>query len=552
MLELNKDGYDENGFNEKGIHKDTNTRYDTEGYDYKGYDENGFNKYGYNRDGNRRFSDTSKRGIIRYNRKAPNEKNDNVFDHNGTNARGFRMNGNNIFKVEGGKGKTDRRGFNFKGINIETGTKYNKYGHDAYGYNKEGFNEYGFNEEGIHEITGTEYDVDGFNKDRINKRGFFKNGINIETDTKYDKDGFDFRGKYQGKCRYSEKTGLDYKGFNKEGIHKDTNTRFNPEGYDVDGYNELGYNNKGFDCLGINNKGINKKTGKIDKRILFALEFIESNLTMPQFSKIKRIPLKELEVMIEEIRKSPLISAKIDERLKENQDIYLGVMKAKKNKLISGEFSIKEDIDDIKEVLRFANEIERETILEILIKEAINGDISIFDYKDIFGIKEINSKLPQKIIDQLNLVRMELISKDNNVIREFSRKVHEEISRIEKYIPIYIPGEKESLGYSKNGEIKMTEITNEHRNMSKEYLKSIDEFICNKTMQETLLKIVKGEITEETIERLNSERKLKKLRNETTKLDETIEIYKEVNESKKGFIKGDAKSKDDDNQTPNL
>ena len=58
--------------------------------------------------------------------------------------------------------------------------------------------------------------------------------------------------------------------------------------------------------------------------------------------------------------------------------------------------------------------------------------------------------------------------------------------------------------------------------MAKQYLKATGEFICNKTMQATLMKIVKGELDLEKIERAKKERKLKDLQNEEAQLDELI------------------------------
>ena len=48
--------YDKDGFNEKGIHRDTGDKYNLKGFDKYGYDRDGYNEYGYdwhgyNRDG---------------------------------------------------------------------------------------------------------------------------------------------------------------------------------------------------------------------------------------------------------------------------------------------------------------------------------------------------------------------------------------------------------------------------------------------------------------------------------------------------------------------
>ncbi len=47
--------YDDNGFAPNGIHKDTGTIYNTEGFNREGYDESGFNNIGVDINGNTRY-----------------------------------------------------------------------------------------------------------------------------------------------------------------------------------------------------------------------------------------------------------------------------------------------------------------------------------------------------------------------------------------------------------------------------------------------------------------------------------------------------------------
>jgi hypothetical protein len=113
--------YDEAGFGEDdGLHRDTGTMFNPEGFDCdgrddEGYDVNGYNESGFNRDG--------------INRRTGNE-----------------------FDIYG---------------HTEDGSRYNEDGYDCNGYDEEGYNEEGYDSEGfdsdgIHCDTGTEYNEDGY------------------------------------------------------------------------------------------------------------------------------------------------------------------------------------------------------------------------------------------------------------------------------------------------------------------------------------------------------------------------------------------------------
>ena len=67
-----------------------------------------------------------------------------------------------------------------------------------------------------------------------------------------------------------------------------------------------------------------------------------------------------------------------------------------------------------------------------------------------------------------------------------------------------------------------------YQEMARQYLRATDEFICNKTMQTTLMKIVKGEITIAHIERAKKERKLRGLQQEDQELAELIQYSEQI------------------------
>lgn len=130
--------YDENGFDDEGINKITQTKYDKDGYD-----KNRLDKYGFNKEGIHKITQTQ-------------------FDENGFD-----------------KERLDKNGFDDKGIHKITQTTY-----DDNGFNKERLDKNGFNKEGVHKFTQTQYDekgfdINGFNKNNINKNGCFRTELNI-------------------------------------------------------------------------------------------------------------------------------------------------------------------------------------------------------------------------------------------------------------------------------------------------------------------------------------------------------------------------------------
>ena len=481
-----KEGYNKTGFNRKGIHKETGTEYNPEGYDKDGYRINGYDGKGYDREG--------------FNREGYNL---NGYDREGYDREGY-----------------NREGFNREGINRITKNRfdffgYDKDGYDKYGYsrhdgyNRNGFDRRGFNREGIHKGTGTEYDFGG-----LDKNGFDKKGIHIETKRKYDRKGF------------------DKNGFNKDGIHKETETEYDTEGYNIRGYDEQGYNRKGhhiegyddegydrngFDRNGVNREGINRKTGIKDDRVEFAEEFISYGKSIEEFARYRQIPIEQVKAMLDEIRTSAIVKERLDGVLARNANRFLGTVKTKKEQLLSGKIAIR-DVKGIDNILKLCNPEERKKVNEMLIMGIATHEISVLQYKDIFGIKEINSSLPQEIIMQIESLKRS--------VGPLAREFYKEMNRMKSYKAPYIPSERETLGYMEkptDKKPKMVTITDEHRDMARQYLRATDEFICNKTMQVTLMKIVKGEIGIEQIQRAQKESELRSLQQEDGELGELIE-----------------------------
>ncbi len=130
--------YDANGFNDAGIHQETGTRYDPNGYDKDGYNSNGYDKDGYAGNG---------------------------YDKDGYDKDGYAGNG---YDEDG----------------------YDKDGYDSNGYDKDGFNAAGFDTEARHRETGEIYNPAGYDINGYDKNGFNAEGINRATGMIYDRYGY--------------------------------------------------------------------------------------------------------------------------------------------------------------------------------------------------------------------------------------------------------------------------------------------------------------------------------------------------------------------------
>lgn len=337
----------------------------------------------------------------------------------------------------------------------------------------------------------------------------------------YDKNGFDKEG-YNKNC------------FNRERIHKETGTKYNPEGFDIDGYNEEGYNQRGYDINSINKEGINQYTGQKDERIQFAEEFIATGKSIEQFAKDRNMKIEEVRIKIENIRNSPCISGRLDDAFRKNSNKFVGTVKTKKDQLLDGKISIKE-VKNINIILRFCSEEESQKITELLIKSVATHAVSILEYRNIFGIEKISPSLPNDIIKNITKLSGTVKNSQNKDIRMLTREIYKESDRIKGYNAPYKPEIGEAMGYFEkptDKQPKRVEITDEHREMAKQYLIANDEFICKKTMGSTLMKIVKGEIDDKILERSKKEKELRSLQRKDKELDEVINMAEKVIEEK--------------------
>ncbi|MGI9255943.1 MAG: hypothetical protein ACR2PY_03310, partial [Salinispira sp.] len=210
--------YDANGFNDAGIHQDTGTRYDPNGYDKDGYAGNSYDKDGYNAAG---------------------------YDIDGYNADGYDAEGynRNGYKAD----SYNAAGFNADG-NHRNGTKYNPEGYDVNGYDKNGFNT-----EGKHRDTGMEYNLYGYGKDGYNAAGFNADG-NYRDGTKYNPESYDEQGYDEDGFNVDgyDINGYDKNGFNAEGINRATGMISDRYGYAKNGYTAAGDHRDDFILAAVN------------------------------------------------------------------------------------------------------------------------------------------------------------------------------------------------------------------------------------------------------------------------------------------------------------
>ena len=555
--------YDDRKWNSKHINKTTNTYFDEDGYDFQGYDIDGFDKDGYNRRG--------------FNKKGIHRDTGMKYDKRGYDIN-YRDRKGRFRKVT-----LDNNGFNSNNIHILTGTRFgpdgfNKEGYDKEGYDRDGYNRLGYDRQG--------YDRDGidkfgFNKDGISaawgydKEGYYPNGFNFKTKinkytgTQYDKDGYDINGynangiDREGFNRFGrDKDGYFRNGFNNSGIHKDTKTAFNPDGisahgfkkdgtnvetctlfdrfgFDIEGYDENGFNKdgydregydvKGFNKFGINREGINKETGEKDSRVLLAEEFINYGKSINEFALAKTMNPTKLHSLISQVRNLPFLKPKIDEILNRNSKNYLAVLKKKKQNIFSGKLLLR-DTSNVEDILNICSEDEKHKLEAMIVEEISSHSLGIMQYVRMFNLKPANSKTIDKIDAKINAQIYKVTHNKKYFPGNSAMQLRKEQARLNVYKTPYKPSENEKVGYMKNPNDRqpvMFSITDEHRQMAKEYLNSIDEYICGKTMRDAFFKIAKGELNQDIINRLKKESKLREAIIESNDLDLLIDASRE-------------------------
>ena len=160
--------YDDRGFDEDGIHRETGMLRDAQGFNRDGYDGSGFDRDGYDRDGYTW----------------------NGFDRNGKHRDTGEEADNDGFtrELDRPADGTDFNGWYPDGTHEETGTKYNEAGFDRDGYDENGHDYNGFDRNGVHSETGQKYDWDGYDQYELDEDGFGADGLDANH---FDREGYD-------------------------------------------------------------------------------------------------------------------------------------------------------------------------------------------------------------------------------------------------------------------------------------------------------------------------------------------------------------------------
>ena len=531
--------YNIRGYDREGINKETGTNYNQKGYDKNGYDEEGYDRYGYNKDGyNIRGYDRNgynQKGYDRYgyDKNGYNQKgyDRSGYDKDGYNTRGYDRNGYNqkgYDRYGYDKNGYDEEGFNREGINKETGTKYNQKGYDRSGYDEEGFNREGFDREGydregINKETGTKYNIKGYDKNGYDEKGYDRYG--------YDKDGYNQKGydKYGHNKNGSKETGTRYniKCYDKNGYDEKGYDRY---GYDKDGFDKEGYNKEGFDRTQynkylINKEGINKITGKKDNRIILVEEWLKTTYSMGAFAVKNGMSEKEFFRLVEEVRKIyPKLIENIEEKNDRTRDVYLFKNKEIAQKLLNGELKIENfakdrqlkcDFDLMIKLLQ--SKEEKIQLTSLILDYITTGNIEITDYFNMFAKGKYKKESFKDVEKQLEVI--EGLCKSIPELRKSIAGIKKQKRILESYKKPFFRNEINRMGYvdPKTNKVNMVEITDEIVEDAKRYINITENFLCSKTMQAIILKIVKGEISKEQIDELYKSSGYQEKKNITSK-----------------------------------
>ena len=449
--------------------------YDKNGYDKYGYDRKGYNKYGLDRNG------YDKEG---YNKEGYDKEGYNKAGYNsgGYNKEGYNRTGYDIY------------GFNERGINKYTNTIYDRYGYDREGYNQDGYDKYG-------------YDRDGYNKYGYDRRGYDKDG--------YNKEGYD-------------KEGYNRIGFDREGINKETGTQYNKEGFDKEGYDKEGYDKEGYDKTGynkylINKKGINKETGTKDDRIILVEEWLGTKYSMGLFAKKNNISEENFFEIVETVKKIyPKLSESIEQKNNRTREVVLFKNKGIAKKMLTGELGVEEFAKDrhlkcdFDLMFRLLKSKEEKTRLTSLILDFINSDnVEITDYFNMFAKGKYKSESFKEVEKQLET--LDGLCKNIPELRKYLNGIKKQKRFVQSYKNPFERNEVSKMGFvdPKTNEVKMVEITDEIVESAKKYIYATENFLCSKTMQITMMKIIKEELTKEQIDELY-ESKLQREKKNTT------------------------------------
>ena len=254
-----------------------------------------------------------------------------------------------------------------------------------------------------------------------------------------------------------------------------------------------------------------EQQGENHPRLSLVNDFLQSNTSKRIFCQNRGVNVKDLEDALKEVEDIyPEIKQKIQEKNRQASASHLGTVENINRQLLSGKMTLIQYSREqytgkkIYELLNVIDDGEDRRKLQTLIVNTIaSGNLKMMDYVRLFSseydyntvmrninafIKEVGKEIPeiQGKGKPINLAKIQ-------------------IKRLEQYKKQYKSSDfvGTSIGFrDDNGDTKMVVVTNEHVEYAKKYLKSQKEYICYKTISDTISKLIKGEITQEKIEQM--------------------------------------------------
>lgn len=441
-------------------------------------------------------------GIKKYNKIDANKKINSIYDEDGYNIEGYDRDG---YDRDG----YDRAGWNKKAIHMKTGTKYDPAGYDINGHDAEGYNRDGYKngrDRDGYSISGK--DLRGYDRDGFNEAGWNREGLNRETGTKYDVDGYDIKGRNEvgydregyNRLGYDEK-GYNRAGWNRDGINKETLTQ-----YDANGYN----------MYGIDRNGCYSDVSKKDEDIEIVEVWLESKISIQGFAKSKGMSETQFRQKIEDaIKKQPELIERVKQKNKKTQEMVIFRNKVYAYNIVNGELTVDEFSKMRKAgcnymIMNSLLSPETKKILDLKLIEYISsGKAEVTDYLNMFCQGIYNEETLEQAKDVIISLARKCV-KDPE-LREYLKPMRQAQIDLKAYKKKFDKNDVQKLGYydEEKEETVMVQVTEELIEYAKMHIKNNQGYMCHHTMYQALMKIIKGEITREQIQKEHEENKKK-------------------------------------------
>lgn len=276
-----------------------------------------------------------------------------------------------------------------------------------------------------------------------------------------------------------------------------------------------------------------KKQGEQHPAFVITKMFLDSNISKEKFCKANNLEQEELDRILEEVSLIyPELKEDIERHNKQASTIFLAIVKDIREKILNGELTVEDYISqdgryNIEQLRRCATEEEKYKLQKLLMDAIANNKLSFMGYKKILGTGITYEEVIKGIED---LIRETKAQYEGILNASINRKIKENEEKLKKYQQplnrkIFLGGTRTFPKLN----IQMT-VTDKHIELAEDYLKTKGEYICHYTVDQTISKIAKGEITKEKVDLLKAAIDKKKERETLSK--EAKETEKEKEEIK--------------------